>query len=109
MIETFDDVLEDLMDRIGVYGSHDPYNDKDHEKCCRCRVCYREGLKQRILNGIHMEELLNEHPKANKRIGKDKEPSVGLPLRWFRMVRMLYAKFRHKPDVSRDREADKET
>jgi queuine/archaeosine tRNA-ribosyltransferase len=58
-IETFDDVLEDLLDRMGIYGSHNPQQLEDYDdENCKCRVCMREYFRERIEAALAIEEQL---------------------------------------------------
>lgn len=67
MIETFDDVLEDLLDRMGIYGSHNPKQLEgfDHEHC-KCRVCMRECFGDRIKAALAIEEQLERGAKNGR-------------------------------------------
>ena len=46
-IETVDDIIERLADRMGVYGSHDENNDAACEQK-PCRVCWTSELRDRF-------------------------------------------------------------
>jgi len=57
-IETFDDVLEDILNCIGTYGCHDEnlLSEKDD---CSCRCCIKTNLKDRIIHALEIEAKLN--------------------------------------------------
>lgn len=55
-IEILEDIIEDLENMVGVYGSHD-IGVVDGEMC-RCRVCFTSGLRSRILDSIEVERKL---------------------------------------------------
>ena len=54
-IETLDDILTELADKLGVYGAHG-----DNENECRpqCRMCFESDLRLRILAAIEIEKKL---------------------------------------------------
>ena len=61
-IETLDDILEELADKAGVYGSHPEINDVQHPMpagVCRCRVCFLAGLQERIVRAVEIEQILS--------------------------------------------------
>ena len=61
MIETLDDIIEQIADQQGVYGSHQ--EDCDPPLNC-CRVCWTSQLKERIREAIKIEEKLKEPDHA---------------------------------------------
>lgn len=56
MIETLDDIVEPLADKLSVYGSHqeDPPSGP-----CRCRVCFVSDMKARITRAVEIERKLS--------------------------------------------------
>ena len=56
MIETLDDIIEELADQVGVYGAG-PEND-DHPEKCECRICFTVGLRDRIERAVEVEAKL---------------------------------------------------
>jgi hypothetical protein len=54
-IETMDDILEQIADRIGVYGAHD---DDSEDEDCECRVCFVSDLRERIDQAMRIEARL---------------------------------------------------
>ena len=59
-IETIDDIIDDIADRLGVYGackSDDPDGCDNDDLCC-CRVGFSMVMKERIYKAIKMEEIL---------------------------------------------------
>lgn len=56
MIETLDDIVEELADKFGIYGAG-PEND-DHPDDCKCRICYTSWMNTRIRRAIEVEERL---------------------------------------------------
>lgn len=57
MLETLDDVVEDLADRFGVYGCG---ADEDHPKDCRCRICFTINWKDRILAAVEVDRKMDQ-------------------------------------------------
>jgi hypothetical protein len=56
MIETLDDIIEGLADRVGIYGACD-------EPCSTnkpCRICWTSNLRDRILTAIEIERQLKK-------------------------------------------------
>ncbi len=56
MIETLDDIIELLADRLGIYGSH---AEDDPEEGCKCRVCWTAGFRERILRAVEVDRKLS--------------------------------------------------
>jgi hypothetical protein len=55
-IETLDDILTEIADRIGVYGAH---GEPEDEPCNPvCRMCFESDLRSRILAAIEIERKL---------------------------------------------------
>jgi len=50
-IETLDDIIDQTLNRMGVYGAHS--NSCTKESPCRC--CARADLKSRILTAVEIE------------------------------------------------------
>jgi len=57
-IETLDDIITELADRIGVYGCGDGTD--DHKDDCDCRICFGIGMRLRITKAIELEKSI-EH------------------------------------------------
>lgn len=60
-IEVLDDILEELADKAGVYGSHPEINEVPYpvpKGVCRCRVCFLVGLRERIVQAVEIEQIL---------------------------------------------------
>ena len=61
MIETLDDILIELADRSGVYGTHGNREDGECDgdngglQLSLCRMCFEEQLKTRILKAVRVE------------------------------------------------------
>ena len=51
-IETLDDIIEDLADKMGVYGA---CCEEGHESWRDCRVCFTSGLKSRLTLALDLE------------------------------------------------------
>lgn len=69
-IELLEDILEELADKAGVYGSHPEINGIPHPMpagVCRCRMCFLDGLRERIERAVEIENLLRR--KARKSNG----------------------------------------
>ena len=58
MIETLDDIVEQLADWCGAYGCGE--EDGDHAPDCRCRICFTLGLKARIREAVAIEIKLKQ-------------------------------------------------
>lgn len=63
MIETLDDIIEQIADWCGVYGAH-VENRQPHGENCRpphwcCRPCWTSWLRARIEEAVRVETLLN--------------------------------------------------
>ena len=56
MIETLDDIIEELADQLGVYGAGP--EDDDHSVKCDCRICFTTNLRDRIERAIEVEQKL---------------------------------------------------
>lgn len=55
MIETLEDIIEQLANAVGVYGAHDE-NKCPESKTCRC--CWTANLRARIEGAIEVERKL---------------------------------------------------
>jgi len=56
-IETLDDIIDEILDKMGVWDGHDP--DKDDSDPCNCRCCMSSNLSDRIRRAIKIEIKLN--------------------------------------------------
>lgn len=56
-IETVEDIIEDLADKLGVYGAHEEEG-KEHEDR-PCRVCFTSGLKTRLSLAFDLEAKIS--------------------------------------------------
>ena len=63
MIETLDDIVEHLADRIGIYGAH-----RDRAEDCKpqssyagttCRSCWASHMKNRIMDAVEVERKIS--------------------------------------------------
>jgi hypothetical protein len=55
-IETLQDILTELADRLGVYGAH---GEDDETECQpQCRMCFESDMKERIKAAIEVERKL---------------------------------------------------
>ncbi len=59
MIETLEDIVEQLANQLGIYGAHGdrPRDCKPPRDCCRC--CFVADLKARIEAAVEVERLLS--------------------------------------------------
>jgi len=57
MIETLDDIVEQIADWCGAYGCGP---DEDHPPDCKCRICFTIGLKERIHKAVEVERKLRQ-------------------------------------------------
>ena len=56
MIETLEDIIEQLADRCDVYGIG---VDGEHGERCQCRMCWTYRLRERILAAVEIERKLS--------------------------------------------------
>ena len=54
-IETIEDIVEEIADKIGVYGA---CCGEGHESWRDCRVCFTSGLESRLRSAFNTEYLL---------------------------------------------------
>ncbi len=52
-IETLDDIVEELADKFGIYGTGDHPVDS-HPIDCKCRLCFTTWLKDRIIRAVYL-------------------------------------------------------
>lgn len=66
MTETLDDIINEIADQIGVYGSHGEPSDN-----CECRVCFTVELRRRIDKAVRIDAVLDlERRVANLEAGR---------------------------------------
>lgn len=71
MIETLDDIVEQLADELGIYGSHgEPASDGQ----CECRVCFAMDLKERIERAFEVERILAAAARTDSKETPGAEP-----------------------------------
>lgn len=56
MIETLDDIVEQIADWCGAYGCG--IGDGEHAEDCKCRICFTIGLKERVRKAVEVERKL---------------------------------------------------
>lgn len=56
-IETLDDIINEIMDRFGIYGGHDHDTD-DSGVTCHCRCCEMSSLTDRLRGAFEVEQRL---------------------------------------------------
>jgi len=56
MIETIEDIVEELANGLGVYGTHGELHPDGQ---CECRVCFSMQLKERIRAAVEVERKLS--------------------------------------------------
>ena len=59
-IETLDDIIEELMNKLGIYGAHD----ENESKICRC--CASTNLRNRIEKAVKIEKKIKEIENENR-------------------------------------------
>lgn len=42
-------IVEDLADKLGIYG---PYPEGDHPDDCQCRICWISAMRDRLRRGV---------------------------------------------------------
>ena len=60
-IETIEDIVEDLADKFGIYGSHPLFG----EDKCLCRVCWVTSFRARLDRAWEIEQRLNYREAAD--------------------------------------------
>jgi len=71
-IETLDDIVESIMDRLQIYGAHDDDVEMDGDKC-GCRCCESSSLMHRIEEAVEVDRKMrglmlvraSAHPPTN--------------------------------------------
>ena len=59
MIETLDDIVEQIADKKGIYGACPHHDDGDCDsKGLNCRCCWTADLKDRILAAVEVDRKL---------------------------------------------------
>lgn len=58
-IETVDDIVEEIMDKLGIYGAHDHEEDEAGDKR-PCRCCASSILRDRLDAAYEIERRLNQ-------------------------------------------------
>jgi len=56
MIETLNDIIEELADKFGIYGVGP--KEGSHPTDCKCRICFCIWLKGRIEKAAEVERRL---------------------------------------------------
>lgn len=54
-IETLDDVVEELANELGIYGSH---IEEHSDGQCECRCCWTADIKRRIRRAVEVDRRL---------------------------------------------------
>ena|ERR1700677_123305 len=57
-LETLEDIIEGLADKLGIYGAHDDENDA----ACRvkpCRMCWTSDLEDHLLAAFQLKQTLS--------------------------------------------------
>ena len=54
-IETLDDIIEDLADKLSIYGVCGEGVEESYCEENRCRVCFTSGLKTRLTLALELE------------------------------------------------------
>lgn len=68
-IETLNDIVEDVANRLGIYGTcvaRDEHGDQVRE-CLPsevCRICFVSDLNERIRNAVEIERRLSLAPQS---------------------------------------------
>ena len=57
-IETLEDVVEYLANRIGIYGAHIEFSEHSNVNCA-CRPCWTSRVRHRIEAAIEIERKMN--------------------------------------------------
>jgi hypothetical protein len=56
-IETLDDIIEEILDALGIYGAHNDDVESDGDKC-NCRCCRSSSLRQRIEAAVEVDRKM---------------------------------------------------
>jgi len=79
-IETFDDIIEELMDKLGIYGAHPEDSPDDFRKECPCRCCQTASLVDRIRDALEVERKLTGESGTNGADGGESgQKGIGSP------------------------------
>ena len=71
-IETIDDIVDELLDLLGVYGACGNHCTDEHP----CRCCSQVSLRARIISAVEIEQMLSarqnnkESPSTDKQLAK---------------------------------------
>ena len=57
-IETMNDIVEQLADKVGIYGAHDEDDDAACQGLHPCRCCWTSDLIDRINCAVRTEQAL---------------------------------------------------
>jgi len=60
MIETLDDIIEEILNRLYIYDQHDEEKDT-----CNCRSCQASSLRIRILDAVALKDTLDKQRHAS--------------------------------------------
>jgi len=63
VVETIDDIIEELADKFGIYGIGP--QESDHPADCKCRIYFCAWLKGRIERAAEVEHRL-KRPEAER-------------------------------------------
>lgn len=59
-VELVQDIIEELANEFGIYGSHDEHCHEDDP----CRVCWTAALQVRLKHAVDAERLLYPEPRG---------------------------------------------
>lgn len=57
-IETADDIIEELADKLGIYGAHDEDEDPDYGGDCSCRCCWTAAMRERLETAFNLDAIM---------------------------------------------------
>lgn len=55
-LETVDELVEELADMLGIYGTGPKFD--EHPDDCTCRICFVTQMKERIKNAVKNDKFL---------------------------------------------------
>lgn len=62
-IETLDDIVEELMSKLGIYGACNQEGSGEKTSCTNenpCRCCASSGLTRRIREAVRVDSMMHE-------------------------------------------------
>jgi len=68
-IETIDDLVDNMLDRLGIFGACGAHCTDEHP----CRCCSQVSLRARIISAVEIEQMLSARQKSKESPSTDKQ------------------------------------